>query len=61
MKTRIAYYIIVWHGSLIKHEQWILASELHLIATMFKKFKEDGVEHIEVEQHELSTDHWLFS
>ena len=60
MKTRIAYYITVyWRPGSVVHEQWILPSELHLIATFFKNFP--NAKTVSVERHELSTDHWIFS
>jgi len=58
-KTRIAYYITVsWRPGSVLHEQYIMANELHLIATFYKNFPRATC--ITVERHELDADGYPF-
>lgn len=60
MKTRVAYWIIVYHTDGSKpHTQYLLPNELYLVATWLKD--EAKYSHCEIYRENLSINHWLFT
>jgi len=59
MKTRVAYFVVIYRHIGKPHAQYILPNELYLLATWLKDT--DEYSHAEVFREELSISHWLFT
>jgi len=59
MKTRIAYWVIIYKHIGDPHKQYIFPNELYLLATWLKDDK--TYSHAEVHRENLPVNHWLFT